>query len=235
MSNYNLWEEFFLDKINLGWSCFFEQEAKKDYFFPLLKKIRLDYDFFDCYPNLERVFYLFREISPDQIKVIILGQDPYYTPGVADGLAFSTQKRGYIPGSLKNIFLELKEDIGCDIPKEGSLFPWIKEGVFLLNVALTVIGGKPLSHVSIWEPFIFSLVNFLKLYKKELIWVFWGNNSRKVRIACGIAMTDSVVSSHPSPLSARYGFFSSRPFSRINRMLIERKILPIDWARILIS
>ena len=223
------WQKFCLDKIDPSWKFFFEQEVKS-YLFSFLKQIYQEYKNYVCYPEIERVFFLFKEVSLEKIKVVILGQDPYYVSGVADGLAFSTQKKNYIPASLKNIFLELVDDVGCSFPTEGNLLSWAKKGVFLLNTSLTVIEGKPLSHTKIWEPFICSLIIYLKKENKKLVWVFWGNNSKRIKTACGIATEDSVVSSHPSPFSAKFGFFSSRPFSRINKMLVDRGVLPIEWC-----
>lgn len=234
ISSHSSWKEFYLDKIHPDWNFFFEQEAKKDYFFPFLEKIYSEYKKYSCWPILERVFYLFRIISPDKIKVVILGQDPYHIPEVADGLAFSTKKGNYIPKSLKNIFLELSNDLNCPLPRKGNLFSWVKEGVFLMNVALTVIEGRPSSHIDLWKTFTYSLINYLKQYKGELlVWVFWGNNSKRIQKDCEISSENSVTSSHPSPYSAEYGFFFSYPFSRVNQLLTKKGVLPINWMIIL--
>jgi uracil-DNA glycosylase len=159
-----LQQEFCLDKIDQTWKNFFQQETEKDYFFSLLTKIDEEYKNHKCWPKKENIFRLFREISLDRIKVVILGQDPYHLPGVADGLAFSTQKPNYIPASLKNIFFELSQDLNCSPPTKSNLLPWVKEGIFLLNTALTVKDGQALSHMKPWEEFIYSLLKYLNNY-----------------------------------------------------------------------
>ena len=118
--------------------------------------------------------------------------------------------------SLKNIFLEFSNDLKCPLPKKGNLFPWVKEGVFLLNTALTVREGQALSHVNLWKEFIYSLINYLKNYNKNLVWVFWGQKAKKIQEECQININYSLISPHPSPFSAEHGFFGSRPFSKIN-------------------
>jgi uracil-DNA glycosylase len=113
-----------------------------------LSRLNEEYKNYKCWPRKENIFRLFREISLDKIKVVILGQDPYHLPEVADGIAFSTQKEKYIPASLRNIFLEFSQDLNCNQPSKGDLLPWVREGVFLLNTALTVRDGQALSHMS---------------------------------------------------------------------------------------
>ena len=230
-----LWKEFYLDKIDPTWIPFFQQEAQKNYFFPLLTKIDEEYKNYKCWPRKENVFRLFREISINKIKVVILGQDPYHLPEVADGLAFSTQKNNYIPASLKNIFLELSQDLNCSPPTKSNLLPWVKEGVFLLNTALTVKDGQALSHMKPWEEFIYSLLKYLNNYNHEIIWIFWGQKARKIGEQCGINQTNNhvLISAHPSPYSAEYGFFGSRPFSKTNNLLTNLKKEPINWLSIM--
>ncbi|CAG8664455.1 3854_t:CDS:2 [Cetraspora pellucida] len=156
-------------------------------------------------PFSENIFRLFREIAVHQIKVIILGQDPYHLPEVADGLAFSTQKPNYIPASLKNIFLEFSRDLNCVSPTKGDLLPWVKEGVFLLNTALTVRNGQALSHMT-----------------------------KKIGEECQIGSEYSLASAHPSPYSAEHGFFGSCPFSQINKLLSELGKKPGNVCNILL-
>ncbi|MCE8162657.1 MAG: hypothetical protein I3273_02225 [Candidatus Moeniiplasma glomeromycotorum] len=146
--NRDLLKEFGLDRIDPTWSSFFELEMKKEYFFPLLVKLKQEYQN-QCWPKKEQIFRLFQEIPVAKIKVVILGQDPYHLPNVADGIAFSTQKEKYIPASLKNIFRELRNDLNCSLPTKGDLLPWVKEGVFLLNTALSVRDGQALSHMKL--------------------------------------------------------------------------------------
>ncbi|KLL02591.1 MAG: uracil-DNA glycosylase [Mycoplasmataceae bacterium RC_NB112A] len=234
----NLLREFGLNHIDPSWIPFFEAEMKKEYFFPLLLKINQEYQDYLCWPVKEKVFRLFREVSLKQIKVIILGQDPYHLPNVADGIAFSTQKEKYIPASLRNIFRELSEDLQCSPPAKGDLLPWVKEGVFLLNTALSVRDGQALSHMDLWEKFIYSLLVYLNNYDKRIIWVFWGQKARKIGEQCEINSTDNQIlfSTHPSPYSAeskgknQKGYFiGSRVFSQINYLLIKLGKEPIRW------
>jgi len=232
MYNNALWKEFYLDRIDPSWENFFQQESQKSYFFSLLSKLEEEYKNYKCWPRKENIFRLFREISLDKIKVVILGQDPYHLPEVADGVAFSTQKPNYIPASLRNIFLEFGQDLNCVSPSKGDLLPWVKEGVFLLNTALTVKDSQPLSHVKWWEEFIFSLLTYLKDYNKKLIWVFWGQKARKIGEECQISTDYSLISAHPSPYSAER-FFGSRPFSKVNKLLSEMGKEPVNWLSIL--
>ncbi|CAG8655676.1 7755_t:CDS:2, partial [Ambispora leptoticha] len=136
----------------------------------------------------ENIFRLFREIPPDKIKVVILGQDPYHLPEVADGIAFSTQKPNFIPASLRNIFVEFSKNLNCAPPNKGNLLPWVKEGIFLVNTALTVRDGQALSHMR--------------------------QKAKKIGEECQISSDYSLTSAHPSPYSAEHGFFGSRPFSK---------------------
>ena len=233
MDNHFLWKEFYLDKIDPSWESFFQQETQKEYFFPLLARLEKEYKNYKCWPRKENIFRLFREISLDEIKVVILGQDPYHLPEVADGVAFSTQKPNYIPASLRNIFLEFSQDLNCASPTKGDLLPWVKEGVFLINTALTVRDAQPLSHMNWWKEFIYSLLVYLKNYEEKLIWVFWGQKAKKIGEECQIDSTYSLTSAHPSPYSAEHGFFGSRPFSKANKLLLEASKEQINWLSIL--
>jgi len=125
----------------------------------------------NCCPEKENIFRLFHEISPAQIKVVILGQDPYHLPGVADGIAFSNKKEGHLPATLKNIFLELSSDLNCPMldTESSNLLPLVKEGVFLLNTTLSVDSGQPLSHFELWEEFTSSLIDYLMSKKKNIV------------------------------------------------------------------
>jgi uracil-DNA glycosylase len=232
MYNSDLWKDFYLDKIDPTWTPFFHQEAQKDYFFLLLSNLDEEYKNYKCWPKKENIFRLFREISLDKVKAVILGQDPYHLPEVADGIAFSTQKPNYIPASLRNIFLEFSRDLHCSPPVKGDLLPWVKEGVFLVNTALTVRDGQPLSHMKWWEEFIFSLLTYLKNYNEKLIWGFWGQKARKIGEECQVDGDYSLISAHPSPYSAEK-FFGSQPFSKVNELLSEMGKEPINWLSVL--
>jgi uracil-DNA glycosylase len=233
----NLLKEFYLDKIDPSWIPFFQQETKKKYFLSLLAEINEEYKNYQCWPAKENIFRLFREISLEKIKAVILGQDPYHSPKTADGIAFSTQKPHYIPPSLANIFFEFSKDCQCSLPTKGDLLPWVKEGVFLLNTALTVRERQALSHMKLWEEFIYSLLDYLNNLNQKIIWVFWGKKAQEIGEKCGISKKNTsnylVTSSHPSPYSAEHGFFGSRPFSKTNQLLSEAGQEPINWLSIL--
>jgi len=231
-TNQSLIQNFKLDLIGPSWTEFFQEQIKQKYFNDLLIQIEEEYKNYSCCPVKDNIFRLFQEISLPQIKVAILGQDPYHQLDVADGIAFSTQKPSYIPRTLENIFLELSKDLNCAPPTNSNLLPWVKEGVFLLNTALTVRLREPLSHLELWQKFIYSLIKYLKNYNNNLIWVFWGKKAKLIKEECEISDEFSLVSPHPSPFSAKYGFFGSRPFSKINNLLIRSGKDPINWLAV---
>lgn len=223
--------EFFLNEMDMSWLPFFEKNL--NIIFPLLKNINEEYKKNNCSPDKKNIFRLFREISAENIKVIILGQDPYHISGVADGLAFSTQKKDYMPASLKNIFLEISSDLNCVVPKKTDLLQWVKEGVFLLNSCLSVRDGFPLSHFCIWKDFFNRLIKYLIEKNPDLIWVFFGKRLAYLPKMYGIGEKKSIITSHPSPFSAAKGFFFSKPFSRTNELLKSLGKKEIDWLTIL--
>jgi uracil-DNA glycosylase len=176
-------------------------------------------------PTRSDIFKAF-ECDPDLIKIIILGQDPYPNPEHAMGLAFSVpETKNTLPASLKNIFLELKSDLGVD-RKSGDLSDWAAQGVFLLNTCLTVLPNDPLAHTKIgWQQFTESIIAHLS--KREVIGILWGNHAQKMNHY--FAQADLFTSVHPSPLSAYRGFFGSKPFSKSNKRLVEKGLTPIKW------
>ena len=163
------------------------------------------------------------------VRVLIVGQDPYPTPGHAVGLSFSVSPETRpLPASLRNIFQEYVEDLGLPQPSTGDLSPWAAQGVCLLNRALTVVPGQPNSHQSKgWEPVTEQAIRALAARDAPLVAVLWGRNARNLRPLLGDR--PAVESAHPSPLSARNGFFGSRPFSRVNALLEEQGAPPVDW------
>ncbi|RHZ37588.1 uracil-DNA glycosylase [endosymbiont GvMRE of Glomus versiforme] len=244
-----LYQKFNLHLIEKSWIEFFQEQIKQKYFPDLLTQIDNEYQNRRCCPSQKDVFRLFQEISLPQIKVVILGQDPYHQSElikhrdgsaekrwVADGIAFSTQKPGYIPATLQNIFLELGREFDCPPPTSSNLLPWVKEGVFLLNTALTVQKSEPLSHMELWEEFTYSLIKYLNNYNPELVWIFWGKKAELIKNECQIADKFSIISTHPSPFSVNLGvkhkFFGSKPFSRVNNLLIETGKNPVNWLSI---
>ncbi|WP_433253100.1 uracil-DNA glycosylase [Streptosporangium sp. CA-135522] len=165
----------------------------------------------------------------DQVKVLIVGQDPYPTPGHPIGLSFSVAADVRpIPGSLRNIYKELTEDLGLPMPSNGDLTPWAEHGVLLLNRVLTVMPGKPASHRGKgWEEVTEQAIKALAARDKPMVAILWGRDARNLRPMLGDV--PAIESAHPSPLSARSGFFGSRPFSRANELLVQQGATPVEW------
>ncbi|MFF3443424.1 uracil-DNA glycosylase [Streptosporangium sp. NPDC002721] len=165
----------------------------------------------------------------DQVKVLIVGQDPYPTPGHPIGLSFSVAADVRpIPGSLRNIYKELTEDLGLPMPGNGDLTPWTEQGVLLLNRVLTVAPGKPASHRGKgWEEVTEQAIKALVARDRPMVAILWGRDARNLRPMLG--SVPAIESAHPSPLSARSGFFGSRPFSRTNELLQQQGTSPVEW------
>ncbi|MEV8638162.1 uracil-DNA glycosylase [Streptosporangium sp. NPDC051023] len=165
----------------------------------------------------------------DQVKVLIVGQDPYPTPGHPIGLSFSVADDVRpIPGSLRNIYKELTEDLGLPMPSNGDLTPWTEQGVLLLNRVLTVMPGKPASHRGKgWEDVTEQAIKALVARDQPMVSILWGRDARSLRPM--LDRTPAIESAHPSPLSARSGFFGSRPFSRANELLEQQGVTPVEW------
>ena len=211
------------------WRKFKKEEFEKPYFKELAKFLRKEYDTKTIYPPKRLVFSAFDSCDYEDVKVVIIGQDPYHQVNQAHGMCFSVNKGIRIPPSLVNIYKELNNDLGCSIPSHGYLMKWAKQGVFLLNAILTVEDSKPSSHKNKgWEIFTDNAIKKLNEHKNPLVFILWGNFARSKA-----SMIDNrhliIESAHPSPLSAHYGFFNSKPFSKCNNFLIKNGIKPIDW------
>ena len=180
-------------------------------------------------PKLENIFKAFEYCSFQKTKVVIFGQDPYFQPGVANGLAFSVHKDQAIPSSLRNIYKEIKNDLGVVSNFDGDLRPWSRQGVLLLNSALTVEYYKPGSHSEIgWNDFIFNVIDSLNK-KGKVVFMLWGNNAKKYLDRIDKNTNLVLTTSHPSPLSAYRGFFGCKHFSKCNKYLKQNNRKPIDW------
>jgi uracil-DNA glycosylase len=183
------------------------------------------------YPRFGDVFRAFHETPFEKVRVVILGQDPYHGIGQAHGLSFSVPVGIPHPPSLRNIFKELVDDIGCEMLTSGNLTAWAQQGVLLLNTILTVEEGKPLSHAGRgWEWFTDSVIAALAESERSLIFVLWGKPAQLKAHRLLNSRHQLIIAPHPSPLSAYRGFFGSRPFSTINRFLIEQGSSSIDWS-----
>ncbi|MDO7983452.1 MAG: uracil-DNA glycosylase [Pigeon pea little leaf phytoplasma] len=214
--------------INIDWEYIIDKEQQKNYFLKIKKFLLLQSKLGKkILPNAKNIFTAFKFTSWEKVKVVILGQDPYPGPNQAHGLAFSTLSWD-TPKSLKNIFIELQNDLSI-INFRNQLFSWAYEGVLLLNTILTVEQGFPLSHKNIgWHIFIINIFNYLSL-KKNIVYILWGKKAQEYKEYINIKDNLIIESSHPSPLSAYQGFFGSKPFSRTNEYLKHHQKQPINW------
>lgn len=188
-------------------------------------------------PGSDEVFAAFEALNPNQVKVVILGQDPYHGPGQAHGLAFSVKHGVQFPPSLRNILKELATDIPSDRWREevcgaGALSGWVEQGVLLLNTVLTVEEGKAGSHQGLgWEPFTSAAVAHLCALNQPISFVLWGKSAARFAPMIAHPTHQLITSPHPSPLSAHRGFFESKPFSQVNQWLKGHQLEPVDWWR----
>jgi len=218
-------------KLNLEWSDFLDEELNSSNFKNLQIFLKEEYKLKTIFPNYEDIFRAFNLITPQDVKVVIIGQDPYHGINQANGLAFSVYKQCKIPPSLKNIFKELVDDIGCTYPLNGDLTKWSKEGVLLINSVLSVEQAKANSHKNIgWEIFTNSVIKKLSDDFKNIVFILWGNPSQKKEVLIDSTKHLVLKAPHPSPLSSYRGFFGSKPFSQSNHYLKENNKKEIDWC-----
>lgn len=214
------------------WQEILADEFEKPYYQQLRKFVAQEYSTTTVYPSKEKVMNAFY-VSYQDVKVVILGQDPYHGPGQAHGMCFSVKPGVPHPPSLRNIFQELQSDIGCPIPKDGYLMKWAKQGVFLLNTVLTVRQGEANSHKGMgWEQFTDAVIEKLAKRQDPIIFVLWGRPAQSKQSIIRQSGAHHVIlqAPHPSPLSAHRGFFGSKPFSKINEQLEAWGKQPIDWC-----
>ena len=212
------------------WDEVLNEEYSKEYFKKLVKFIREEYKTKEIYPKADDVFKAFRLTDYDNVKVVILGQDPYHGENEAEGLSFSVKDNIKRPPSLVNIFKELNADLTYPIPKTNSLEKWGKEGVLLLNSILTVQKDHPLSHKDCgWEIFTDEVIKKVNEKNTPVVFILWGNFARSKKIYITNPIHYIIESAHPSPLSASRGFFGSKPFSKTNNFLVSKKISQIDF------
>ena len=182
------------------------------------------------YPEFDNIFNALKLTPYKNVKVVIVGQDPYHGEGEAHGLSFSVLDGVKIPPSLQNIYKELNDDLGIDIPKSGNLTKWAEEGVLLLNNALTVVKDNANSHQKIgWNLFTDYVIKLVNLKDTPVVFILWGRNAQEKESLITNPKHLVIKSAHPSPFSANNGFFGSKPFSKTNQYLVRNKIDPIDW------
>lgn len=185
------------------------------------------------FPPTPEIFNTFYMTTFDTLKVVILGQDPYHGQGQAHGLAFSVRTGVLPPPSLKNIFKELCDDVGCLYPNSGDLSGWAKQGVLLLNTLLSVRAGEPLSHKDKgWEEFTDEVIRTISMQKEHVVFILWGAPAQKKAALIDESRHLILRAPHPSPLSSYRGFFGSKPFSKTNTYLLEHEISPIEWCNL---
>ena len=212
------------------WDEILKDEFKKEYYQKLIEFVKEEYKSKTIYPKQNEVFNAFRYTDYDNVKVVILGQDPYHGPNQAEGLSFSVSNEVLKPPSLQNIFKELESDIGIQFPAHNSLKPWAKQGVLLLNAVLTVEEHKPTSHKEKgWETFTDDIIEILNKREDPIVFILWGSYARNKKKLITNQKHLIIESAHPSPFSARNGFFGSKPFSKTNEFLKKNGKEEIDW------
>ncbi len=220
-------------KIEKSWAEVLNQEFKKDYFTKLKEFLLEEKKKHTIYPPGSLIFNAFNTTPFTEVKVVILGQDPYHGPGQAHGLCFSVPDGIALPPSLKNIYKELSSDLGVEIPKMGNLTNWAKQGVLLINATLTVRKGQAGSHQKKgWETFTDAVIKQISDKKNNVVFILWGNYAQSKEKLIDTSKHFIVKSVHPSPLSASRGFFGSKPFSKTNEYLKSKGINPIDWEKL---
>ncbi|MGF9963901.1 uracil-DNA glycosylase [Bacillus rhizoplanae] len=212
------------------WAPLLAPEFEKPYYEQLQSFLKEEYSTHVVYPKQEDIFNALHYTSYQDTKVLILGQDPYHGPNQAHGLSFSVQPGVRTPPSLQNMYKELQDDLGYPIPNNGYLVKWAEQGVLLLNTVLTVRQGEANSHKGKgWEIFTDRIIELLNEREKPVIFVLWGRPAQAKKKLITNSNHYIIESVHPSPLSARRGFFGSKPFSKINNFLAEQREQEIDW------
>ena len=217
--------------VTTDWDQILASEFSQSYWQALQDFVTRERSQFQVFPPSEKVFTALELTSFANTRVVILGQDPYHGPGQAHGLAFSVQQGTRIPPSLRNIYKELAEDTGCPIASHGDLTAWAQQGVLLLNTTMTVRADQAASHQGHgWEKFTDQIIRELSDKTEPIVFILWGASSRKKATLINQQHHVVIESAHPSPLSARHGFFGSRPFSQANAVLKENGREPINWC-----
>lgn len=212
------------------WDEVLSGEFDKDYYRLLRDFLKKEYSSQTIYPSMYDIFNAQKATAFGDVKVVILGQDPYHGPGQAHGMCFSVKKGVAPPPSLVNIFKELESDCGCEIPSHGYLADWAAQGVLLLNTVLTVRGGQPNSHKGMgWEIYTDNVIRKLNERSKPMVFMLWGSNARSKKVYLTGSQHLILEAPHPSPLSAYRGFFGCGHFSKANRFLAEHGMEPVDW------
>jgi uracil-DNA glycosylase len=218
-------------KIPASWKALVEEEFAKPYFSALTEKVRDEYLKEKVFPHPSKIFRAFEYFEPKDTKVVILGQDPYHTPGVAHGLSFSTESSNPIPPSLQNIFKEIELEYGSPINKDPDLSRWAKQGVLLLNASLTVKAGLANSHADYgWHQFSDAVIKALSEKHEHIVFLLWGAFAGKKEAEIDFTKHQVLKAPHPSPLSAHRGFLGCNHFKLANEYLKQNNRTEIDWV-----
>ena len=217
-------------KIAESWKKHLKDEFEKDYFKDLVLFIKQEYTNFKVFPKGKQIFSSFELCGFDELKVVIIGQDPYHGDGQANGLCFSVNDGIKMPPSLVNIFKEIKDDLGIDFPTSGNLERWADQGVLLLNATLTVRAHSPGSHQNKgWEVFTDAVIRTISEKKEGIVFLLWGSYAQKKGEIIDTRKHSVLSSAHPSPFAANRGFFGNKHFSKTNTYLESKGLTPIDW------
>lgn len=217
--------------IENDWKDALSAEFSKEYYKKLFLFVRDEYKRDTIYPKADDIYNAFHLTPLANVKVVILGQDPYHNEGQAHGLCFSVQKGVDIPPSLVNIYKELHDDLGCPIPHHGNLTSWAEQGVLLLNTVLTVKAHRAASHQGIgWEQFTDAAIRAVEALDRPVVYILWGRPAAQKKKMITNPKHLVLEAPHPSPLSAYRGFFGSRPFSQVNDFLKKNGVSPVDWT-----
>lgn len=214
-----------------GWKAILKDEFEKPYFNNLVEFVKNEYASAKCFPPGKQIFSAFNHTPFDEVKVVIIGQDPYHGPGQAHGLCFSVGKEVAMPPSLKNIFEEIRTDVGTAIPNNGNLERWADQGVLLLNATLTVRAHQAGSHQNKgWEKFTDAVIEKLSTEREGLVFMLWGGPAKKKGAKVDSSKHLVLTTGHPSPLAANRGYwFGNKHFSKANEFLKEKGETPINW------
>lgn len=219
-----------MELIGNNWDEVLDGEYRKEYFKKIVEFINKEYKEKVVFPPKSRILRALNLTNYNAVKVVILGQDPYHGEGEANGLSFAVSEGIKLPPSLKNIYKELNDDLGILPSNNGNLDCWAREGVLLLNAVLTVEKDKPASHKNIgWEQFTDAIIKKLNEKDTPVVFILWGNFARSKKVFITNPLHFVIESPHPSPFSARSGFFGSKPFSKTNNFLKENNLKEIDW------
>jgi uracil-DNA glycosylase len=212
------------------WQDHLAAEFTREYYVKLRQFLIKEYAAKTVYPGMHDIFNALHFTPYSRVKAVILGQDPYHEPEQAHGLSFSVKPGVAVPPSLQNIFKELRDDLGYPPPNHGCLTAWAEQGVLLLNATLTVVRGRANSHQSAgWQIFTDQVIRALNDREEPVVFILWGKNARAKKALVTGGRHAIIESAHPSPLSASYGFFGSKPFSRTNALLESWNREPVNW------